>query len=95
MITSISYMAAILTTVSFIPQAVMIIKTKNTSGISLGMYLTFTIGVAFWTIYGILAELNAVIFANAITLVFASIILGYKINNNRKVGQKAEERQIV
>lgn len=84
MIAILGYIAALLTTASFIPQAIMVIKTKNTDGISLGMYLSFTIGVALWTIYGVIAQLNAIIFANAITLIFASIILTYKIKSNIK-----------
>lgn len=36
--------AAILTTISFVPQAYQVIKTKDTSGISLGMYIAFVLG---------------------------------------------------
>ena len=39
--------AAILTTLSFLPQAYQVIKTKDTSSISLGMYTMFVIGVFF------------------------------------------------
>ena len=38
------YLAATLTTISFVPQALLIIKTKDTKGISLPMYIMFTIG---------------------------------------------------
>ena len=37
--------AAILTTISFFPQAYQVIKTKDTSSISLGMYVAFVLGV--------------------------------------------------
>ena len=47
------YIGALLTTASFIPQAVMIIRSRDTRGISRGMYVIFTIGVAFWLAYGI------------------------------------------
>ena len=40
------YIAALLTTGSFVPQAVKTIRTRNTTGISLAMYVIFTIGVA-------------------------------------------------
>lgn len=40
--------AAILTTLSFLPQAYQVIKTKDTSGISLGMYTMFVLGVFLW-----------------------------------------------
>jgi MtN3 and saliva related transmembrane protein len=75
----IGYLAAFGTTISFLPQAIKTIQTKDTSGISLGMYTLFTIGTLFWLIYGIMAGSLPVAIANAITLVFASIILIYKI----------------
>jgi MtN3 and saliva related transmembrane protein len=42
----IGFAAATLTTVSFVPQAWLTFKTKDVSGISLGMYSVFTVGVA-------------------------------------------------
>lgn len=70
---------AILTTISFVPQAYQVIKTKDTSGISLGMYIAFVLGVFLWIIHGIKIQDKNLIGANAITFVFASIILTYKI----------------
>ncbi len=71
--------AAILTTLSFLPQAYQVIKTKDTSGISLGMYTMFVIGVLCWLIHGYnIGDMNLIV-ANLITFVFAAIILGYKI----------------
>lgn len=75
----IGYLAAFGTTVSFLPQAVKTIQTKNTSGISLPMYAFFTIGTLLWLTYGIMSGSLPVAVANAITLVFASVILIYKI----------------
>ena len=80
----IGYIAAILTTSAFIPQAIKVIQTKNTEGISLWMYIIFTLGVAFWLIYGLIKNELPIIVANAITLVFASIILLYKIKKLKK-----------
>ena len=71
--------AAILTTLSFVPQAYQVIKTKDTSGISLGMYIVFVMGVFLWIIHGINIQDFNLIGANAITFIFASIILTYKI----------------
>ena len=77
----IGYVAATLTTASFLPQAILTIKTKDTGSLSLGMYGTFTLGVLFWLIYGVYKSDNSIIFANAITLLLASIILSFKIYN--------------
>jgi MtN3 and saliva related transmembrane protein len=73
------FAAAFLTTVSFIPQAVMTIRTKNTRGISRGMYVMFTVGVAFWLVYGIALNSWPMILANTVTLVLAGTILALKL----------------
>jgi MtN3 and saliva related transmembrane protein len=75
----IGFAAALLTSVSFIPQAVMTIRTKNTSGISLGMYAMFTLGVGLWLIYGIALDSWPMILANTLTLALAATILGLKL----------------
>ena len=77
----IGYLAATLTTASFVPQAVLTIKTKDTESLSLGMYSTFTLGVLCWLIYGIYLDDEAIIVANAITLLLAASILSFKIYN--------------
>lgn len=70
--------AACLTTISFLPQVVQVVRTKNTAGISLGMYLLFVLGVFLWTIYGVYINDLAIILANGITLISASVILYHK-----------------
>ena len=78
---SIGYLAATLTTLSFLPQAVMTIKTRDTESLSLGMYAMFTSGVLMWLLYGLAIENWAIILANAITFILAAVILGFKIYN--------------
>jgi MtN3 and saliva related transmembrane protein len=75
----IGFAAAFLTSVSFIPQAVMTIRTRNTSGISRGMYLMFTVGVGLWLWYGIHLGSWPMIFANTVTLALAATILALKL----------------
>jgi MtN3 and saliva related transmembrane protein len=77
----IGYLAATLTTTSFLPQAIMTIKTRDTESLSLGMYSLFSLGVLLWLIYGIYLSNNAIIIANAVTFVLAAVILGFKIHN--------------
>lgn len=79
MIEIIGLVAAFLTTISFLPQVIKTIKTKDTSSISLLMYSLFTSGVFLWMIYGILLENIVITSANLITLIFAGIVLGMKI----------------
>lgn len=73
------YLAAIATTTSFLPQAFHTIKTKDTRGISLGMYIVYVFGIVMWLVYGIGIKDVPIISANSITLVLTVIILLYKL----------------
>lgn len=75
----IGYVAATLTTSSFLPQAILTVKTKDTASLSLTMYSLFTAGVLCWLIYGLYLSDKAIIFANAITFLLAAPILSFKI----------------
>ena len=72
-------LAACCTTLSFLPQAVKTIQTKDTSGISLSMYSLFTFGTLLWFLYGVFSINIPIIIANGVTLLFSIIILTYKI----------------
>lgn len=73
------YLAALLTTIAFLPQALHTLKTKDTSGISLKMYIVFTMGLICWLVFGLLSDNKPIIVANAVTLIFATLILIMKI----------------
>jgi MtN3 and saliva related transmembrane protein len=73
------YAAAALTSASFIPQAVMTIRSRDTRGISRGMYIIFTIGVGLWLAYGIHIHSLPMILANLVTLALAGTILALKL----------------
>ncbi len=77
----IGYLAAALTTASFLPQAVMTVRTRDTSSLSLGMYSLFTLGVLCWLIYGVILANWAIIVANAVTFLLAAAILAVKLHN--------------
>lgn len=74
-------LAAILTTISFIPQVWQIYKTRHTKDISLRMYVLFTCGVGLWLIYGLLLAAWPIIFANAVTLILAGTVLILKLRH--------------
>jgi MtN3 and saliva related transmembrane protein len=71
----VGFLAAALTTLSFVPQAWLTFKTRDVSGISLGMYSAFTLGVALWLVYGVALGAWPLILANAVTLSLALAIL--------------------
>lgn len=78
------YMAACLTTVSFLPQAIGSVRTGRTDGLSLPMYALFSAGVALWLGYGLAVQSWPVILANLVTLAFALVILTLIIRNRRR-----------
>lgn len=78
------YLAAILTTASFLPQALLTLRTRDVAGISLGMYSTFTAGVTLWLAYGVLAGAWPIIVANALTTALAATILVTKLVEDRR-----------
>ena len=75
----IGYLAAVLTTCSFVPQAWLTFRTRDVSGISLGMYSVFACGVTLWLTYGVLLDAWPIVIANGITLALAVCILFMKL----------------
>ena len=71
--------APCLTTFSFVPQVIKVIKTKDTSGISLLMYLMSCLGIFLWMVHGLMIKDSALFYANLVTFVLALIVLVYKI----------------
>ena len=81
----IGYLAAFLTTFSFLPQVWHTFRSRDVSGISLGMYSCFTVGVAMWLIYGLFLGAWPIVIANFITLSLAVMILAMKLHFGRVV----------
>ncbi len=75
----VGYIAATITTASFVPQVVRVVRTRDTHAISLVSYGAFCIGIACWLWYGIALRSAPIVTANAITLVLASVVLAFKI----------------
>lgn len=75
----IGYVAAVLTTAAFVPQAWHTFQTRDVRGISLGMYSAFTAGVTCWLVYGLLLGAWPIVIANCITLALAAAILVMKL----------------
>ncbi len=74
-------LAAFLTTASFLPQAILVLRTRQTQAISLTMYSMFSVGVALWLVYGLATGAVPVILANAVTLLLAVGILSMKVRD--------------
>ena len=76
--------AAFLTTISFLPQAVKTIRSGHTRNLSLPMYLLFVTGVFLWILYGLANNQLPIIIGNVITFLFAGTILTFKLKDISK-----------
>ena len=77
------YIAAVLTSGAFVPQALLVWRTDDTRSISLGMYSVLAIGIALWLAYGVLVDSYPIILANAFTLMMSISILFKKVTHLR------------
>tara|TARA_B110000208_G_scaffold177402_1_gene224555 strand:- start:818 stop:1087 length:270 start_codon:yes stop_codon:yes gene_type:complete len=80
----IGFIAAILTTSSFLPQLIKVWKTKSSKGVSTLMYFVMLLGVILWGVYGYLIESKSVLIANIVAglLQIVILILIFKNKNN-------------
>ncbi|WP_103865064.1 SemiSWEET family sugar transporter [Aquimarina sp. I32.4] len=74
----VGYIAAILTTASFLPQVYKTWKTKSAEGLSLSMLFIFGSGVLCWLIYGFMIDSWPIISANVITIISIFLLLFFK-----------------
>ena len=72
---------AVLTTICWLPQAVRVLRTKNTRAISLATNLIFAAGILLWLIYGIALGNWPLIAANAISMMFTLVIIAMKLRH--------------
>jgi MtN3 and saliva related transmembrane protein len=70
---------AVLTTLCWLPQALKILREKETRAISLPATAAFTLGMVFWLIYGLAIGDWPLIGSNAVTLAMMSVILATKL----------------
>ena len=80
----VGFAAATLTTSSFLPQALLTLRTRDVSGVSLGMYSAFTAGVALWLVFGLNLGSWPIIVSNVITLALSIVILVTKLRVERE-----------
>lgn len=92
MISLIGTAAATLSTVAFLPQAIYVLRTRDTRSLSLPMYVMFFISVVLWCLYGILIGDLPLSISNAIVVVLAFLIMAFKIKNYQS-DRKAQRKQ--
>jgi Uncharacterized conserved protein len=79
----VGYSAGVCSAICQFPQAYKVFKTKDTHSISLGMYLTMTIGVVLWFTYGCLLGDMPMMLANGVGLIPSLYTLYLTIRNRR------------
>ncbi|MCK5450454.1 MAG: SemiSWEET transporter [Candidatus Omnitrophica bacterium] len=80
----IGLIAGTLTTISFLPQVMKILKTRHARDISLGMYVVLAIGMIVWLIYGVMIKELPIMVANGIALVFCLFIIAMKLKYRKR-----------
>ena len=78
------YIATACTSLAALPQLIKTLKTRDTSGISLLMFLVLTIGYGFWLVYGCFRLIYPMIIGNAIGVAIQLVVLIIKIINMAK-----------
>ncbi len=72
-------LAAVITTLCWVPQAIKVIRTRDTRSLSLVMYLMLAAGIVLWLVYGLLIKSWPLIGANTVTLALVAVILSMKL----------------
>lgn len=75
----IGYIAATCTTLCWLPQAVRVIRTRDTAAISLWTQSLFAIGIVFWLVYGFMIKSIPVMLSNGLVLPLILIIIAMKL----------------
>lgn len=88
--TIIGICATVTSTVSFVPQAWKIIKSRQTHDISTAMYAVTVIGFGLWMAYGVVLVQWPLILTNGLCLVLSAFILTMKILPRREKNAVAD-----
>ncbi|MES2389808.1 MAG: SemiSWEET transporter [Bacteroidota bacterium] len=75
----IGLVAGTLTTISFLPQMIKTWRTRDAGDLSMGMFAIYFTGVCLWLTYGIAIDKPAIMLPNAISVLFAGIMLYFKL----------------
>jgi MtN3 and saliva related transmembrane protein len=78
---TLGFIAAILTTLSFLPQALRIRRLGSADDVSLTMYLMMVTGQGLWLIYGFVIATPSMIGANMVSMSFVIWVLIMKLRH--------------
>lgn len=78
------FIAAILTTFSFLPQALRIHRQRSAADVSLAMYLMMLVGQALWLVYGIAIMSPSLVAANVVGISLVGWVVAMKLGDLRR-----------
>jgi MtN3 and saliva related transmembrane protein len=84
-IETLGFIAAILTTLSFLPQALRIRRLRSADDVSLTMYLMMVTGQGLWLAYGIVIASPSMIGANVVAMSLVTWVLVMKLRYLRQM----------
>lgn len=87
---TLGFVAAILTTLSFLPQALRIRRRRSADDVSFTMYLMMVTGQGLWLIYGIVIMSPSMIGANVVSMSFVLWVLAMKLRHLRRMRAMAQ-----
>jgi MtN3 and saliva related transmembrane protein len=74
----IGLVAGVITTSSFLPQAITVYRRKSGEDLSYSYLCSFAFGVCLWLTYGLNIHSRPIIFANLVTLALVILIILFK-----------------
>ena len=76
----VGFVAGALTTLAYVPQVIRSWRTRSVNDLSLAMLLALAGGVGLWLVYGLAIGSWPIIIANAVTFVFALVLVALKLS---------------
>lgn len=81
---TLGFVAAILTTMSFLPQALRMRRLGSAGDVSLVMYLMMFLGQGLWLTYGLAIGSPSVVVANVVAMSFVAWVIAMKLQYLRR-----------
>ena len=80
-ISVLGFVAAALTSLSYVPQLQKALPKDSTSDLSLKMLVALFAGLALWIVYGLMVEDIVIVIANCVGGALVGVVLGCKVGN--------------
>ncbi|HYF04714.1 MAG TPA: SemiSWEET family transporter [Patescibacteria group bacterium] len=79
----IGYIAGVLVAITMVPQIILSLKTKNVTGLSLGMLVIFFLSMVLWVVYGYKIGSYPLMLTNGLATLVSGVQLYLKLRYSR------------